>query len=189
MKEKALIRAREHPVLCIAALAALVTIAFVPPDAAYLGYVDVKTLACLFGILAVVGAMRNAGMLDAAALALSSWLATRRAAVLSLTGATLALSLFATNDMALVVMLPLSAAALLRARWDDLIPFTFVMQNLAANLGGMVLPFGNPQNLYLFERFDIPLVDFLAVMALPFALSVALIALCLSLIHISSLAD
>ena len=178
MKEKALIRAREHPVLCIAALAALVTIAFVPPDAAYLGYVDVKTLACLFGILAVVGAMRNAGMLDAAALALSSWLATRRAAVLSLTGATLALSLFATNDMALVVMLPLSAAALLRARWDDLIPFTFVMQNLAANLGGMVLPFGNPQNLYLFERFDIPLVDFLAVMALPFALSVALIALC-----------
>ena len=70
-----------------------------------------------------------------------------------------------------------------------MIPFTFVMQNLAANLGGMVLPFGNPQNLYLFERFDIPLVDFLAVMALPFALSVALIALCcvafvLSLIHI-----
>ena len=59
-----------------------------------------------------------------------------------------------------------------------MIPFTFVMQNLAANLGGMVLPFGNPQNLYLFERFDIPLVDFLAVMALPFALSVALIALC-----------
>ena len=158
MKEKALIRAREHPVLCIAALAALVTVAFVPPDAAYLGYVDAKTLACLFGILAVVGAMRNAGMLDAAALALSSRLATRRAAVLSLTGATLALSLFATNDMALVVMLPLSAAALLRARWDDLIPFTFVMQSLAANLGGMVLPFGNPQNLYLFERFDIPLV-------------------------------
>lgn len=80
--------------------------------------------------------------------------------------------------MALVVMLPLSAAALLRARWDDLIPFTFVMQSLAANLGGMVLPFGNPQNLYLFERYEIPLQDFLAVMALPFALSVVLIALC-----------
>lgn len=119
MKGKALIVARDHPVLCIAALAALATVVFVPPDAAYLGYVDAKTLACLFGILAVAGAMRNAGMLDAAALALSSRLATRRAAVFSLTGATLALSLFATNDMALVVMLPLSAAALLRARWDD----------------------------------------------------------------------
>ena len=178
MKGKALIVARDHPVLCIAALAALATVVFVPPDAAYLGYVDAKTLACLFGILAVAGAMRNAGMLDAAALALSSRLATRRAAVFSLTGATLALSLFATNDMALVVMLPLSAAALLRARWDDLIPFTFVMQSLAANLGGMVLPFGNPQNLYLFERYEIPLQDFLAVMALPFALSVVLIALC-----------
>ena len=102
MKGKALIVARDHPVLCIAALAALATVVFVPPDAAYLGYVDAKTLACLFGILAVAGAMRNAGMLDAAALALSSRLATRRAAVFSLTGATLALSLFATNDLSLI---------------------------------------------------------------------------------------
>ena len=48
------------------------------------------------------------------------------------------------------------------------------MQNLAANLGGMILPSGNPQNLYLYERFSIPLGDFLSVMTLPFAVSVAL---------------
>ena len=169
---------RGHVTLAVAAVAALVTAVLVPPDAEYADYLDAKTLACLFGILAVVGAMRNAGMLDAAARVLASRLATRRAAVLSLVGATWVLSLFATNDMALVVMLPLSAAALLRAGWDDLIPFSFVMQNLVANLGGMVLPFGNPQNLYLYERYGIALGDFLAAMAAPFALSLALVALC-----------
>ena len=169
---------RGHATLAVAAVAALVTAVLVPPDTEYADYLDAKTLACLFGILAVVGAMRNAGMLDAAARVLASRLATRRAAVLSLVGATWVLSLFATNDMALVVMLPLSAAALLRAGWDDLIPFAFVMQNLVANLGGMVLPFGNPQNLYLYERYGIALGDFLAAMAAPFALSLALVALC-----------
>ncbi len=59
-----------------------------------------------------------------------------------------------------------------------MLPFAFIMQNLAANFGGMILPFGNPQNLYLFERFAIPPADFLATMALPFAVSVLLIAVC-----------
>ena len=79
------------------------------------------------------------------------------------------------------MMLPLSAATLLKAGWERSLPFAFIMQNLAANLGGMILPFGNPQNLYLYERFSIPLGDFLSIMALPFAVSVALIALCCAL--------
>ena len=83
----------------------------------------------------------------------------------------------ATNDMALIMMLPLCAATLLKAGWERALPFAFIMQSLAANLGGMIVPFGNPQNLYLFERFDIPLTDFLATMALPFAVSVLLIGL------------
>ena len=91
------------------------------------------------------------------------------------------LSMFATNDLALIMMLPLSAATLLKAGWERSLPFAFIMQNLAANLGGMILPFGNPQNLYLYERFSIPLGDFLSVMALPFVASVALIALCCAL--------
>jgi Na+/H+ antiporter NhaD/arsenite permease-like protein len=56
--------------------------------------------------------------------------------------------------------------------------FTFIMQNIAANLGGMLTPFGNPQNLYLYSYFDIPTGEFMGIMAFPFALSVALITLC-----------
>ena len=170
--------ARTHAVLCVSAVAAAFTMFFVPPDAAYLGYFDFKVLACLFGILAVVVALRNVHVFELAARALVARFSTCRAAVGALVGATLVLSMFATNDMALIMMLPLAATTLLKAGWERALPFAFIMQNLAANLGGMILPFGNPQNLYLFERFHISLGDFLGVMAVPFGVSIALIALC-----------
>lgn len=153
----------------------------VPPDAAYLGYFDLKTLACLFGILALVAALRNAGVFEATARAMVARFSTCRAAIAAIVGITLTLSMVATNDMALIMMLPLCAATLLKAGWERALPFAFVMQSLAANLGGMIVPFGNPQNLYLFERFSIPLADFLAVMALPFVVSVLLIGACCAL--------
>ncbi len=168
---------RTHAVLLVSALAAAATMLVVPPDASYLGYFDLKTLACLFGILALVGALRNAGVFEATARAMVARFSTCRAAVAAIVGITLVLSMIATNDMALIMMLPLCAATLLKAGWERALPFAFIMQSLAANLGGMIVPFGNPQNLYLFERFDIPLTDFLATMALPFAVSVLLIGL------------
>lgn len=169
---------RTHAVLVVSAVAALATVPFVPPDAAYLGYFDLKTLACLFSILALVGALRNVGAFEAVARRAVARFSTCRSAVAALVAATLVVSMAATNDMALIMLLPLSAATLLKAGWERALPFAFIMQNLAANLGGMILPFGNPQNLYLFERFAIPPADFLATMALPFAISVLLIGVC-----------
>ena len=169
---------RTHAVLVVSAVAALATVPFVPPDAAYLGYFELKTLACLFSILALVGALRNVGAFEAVARRAVARFSTCRSAVAALVAATLVVSMVATNDMALIMLLPLSAVTLLKAGWERVLPFAFIMQNLAANFGGMILPFGNPQNLYLFERFAIPPADFLATMALPFAVSVLLIAVC-----------
>lgn len=169
---------RKNIVLTIACVAAVLTCFIVPPDDAYLGYVDVKTIACLFSILAVVGAMRNLGMFQYAARKIIHGFHNCRAAVCALVGVTLLVSMVATNDMALIMMLPLSAATLLAAGWGRALPFTFIMQNLAANLGGMILPFGNPQNLYLFEYFHLGLGEFLEAMAVPFVASVAMIAVC-----------
>jgi Na+/H+ antiporter NhaD/arsenite permease-like protein len=56
--------------------------------------------------------------------------------------------------------------------------FTFIMQNIAANLGGMLTPFGNPQNLYLYTKFNIPTGEFMLIMLLPFLLSIAIITAC-----------
>lgn len=170
--------ARERTVLLVSALAALATVAFVPPDEAYLGYFDVKTLACLFGILAVVGALRGIGLFEHAARLIVARFATCRSAVAALVGSTLVLSMFATNDLALIMMLPLSAATLIGAGHARLVAPVFVLQSLAANLCGMIMPFGNPQNLYLYSYYGLHLGDFLRTMALPFALSTAGVVAC-----------
>ena len=169
---------RQNATASIAAAAALVTMLFVPPDAAYLGYFDLNTLACLFALLAVIRALRNAGFFETVAHAVVRRFKTLRGLGCALVGVTLVCSMFATNDMALLMLLPLSTVTLASTSNERALPFAFVMQAIAANLGGMILPFGNPQNIFLNSRFGIAFPDFLATMALPFAVSVILIALC-----------
>ena len=161
----------------VAVLAALVTCVAVPPDAAYAGYVHVGTLERIAAMLAVVGAMRSEGMIERLAAHVVARLRSPRALVGVLTALTGVASMFVTNDMALLALLPLAAAALLAAGRPDMIAPTFVLQGLAANLCGMVLPFGNPQNIFLTSAYGIGLVDFVRVTLPPFILSCALLAL------------
>lgn len=169
---------REHAVLVVAAMAAAASALAVPPDEAYLGYFDWKTLGCLFCVLAVASALRLMGAFDRAARAAIARFRSPRPLALALVLTTAGLSCVATNDMALIMMLPLSAATLMGANLPRLVAPVFVLQSLAANLCGMIVPFGNPQNLYLYSYYGLGLGDFLATMALPFALSTISIVAC-----------
>ena len=164
--------------LVVAAVAAAASALAVPPDEAYLGYFDWKTLGCLFCVLAVASALRLMGAFDRAARAVIARFRRPGPLALALVLTTAALSCVATNDMALIMMLPLSAATLMGANLPRLVTPVFVLQSLAANLCGMIVPFGNPQNLYLYSYYGLGLGDFLAAMALPFALSTAGIVAC-----------
>ena len=150
----------------------------VPPDASYLAYFDVRTLACLFCLLAIVQAFRGIGVFNVLARAIVRRFTTLRGVVCALVVLTLVASPFITNDMALVMFLPLTTLVLLSSRNGRMLPFTFTMQALAANLGGMLLPFGNPQNIFLSSAFQIPVVDFITTMAPSWGLSVLLIVAC-----------
>lgn len=161
----------------IALLAAGVTVFFVPPDRAYLGYFDVRTLACLFAVLAVVGALRRVGVFAALARRLAAAFRTVRGVCAALVLMTMAGSMLLTNDAALLTFLPLSWAVLHATGSERWAPLLFVLQNSAANLCGMLLPFGNPQNLYLYSYYDIPTGVFLRTMLPPFLLSGALVLL------------
>lgn len=163
---------REHAVLAVAAVAAVASMVVVPPDSAYWGYFDGKTLGCLFCVLAVASALRLMGAFDRAARTVVARFGSPRSLALALVLTTAALSCVATNDMTLIMMLPLSAATLVGAEQTRLIPAVFALQSLAANLCGMIVPFGNPQNLYLYSYYGLHLGDFLRTMALPFAISV-----------------
>ena len=169
---------KTNAVLTIALLAALITSIIVPPDKEYLGYLDYKTLTCLFCTLAVICALRNIRFFSVLAAKIVRLFKTTRSAILALVYITFLGSMLIANDMALLTFLPLGYYVLTSTGNQKYMAFTFIMQNIAANLGGMLTPFGNPQNLYLFNRFSIPTGDFITTMLPPFCIAVALITLC-----------
>ena len=169
---------RANAMLLIALLAAGITVAFVPPDKGYLGYYDARTLACLFCVLAVVCALRNMDLFSALSQQLVQLFHTTRSVVTALVLITLVGSMLLTNDTALLTFLPLSWFVLHATGQDRHLAFTFILQNCAANFGGMLTPFGNPQNLYLFSYYHIASTEFIGIMLPPFLLSIALILLC-----------
>ena len=169
---------RVNLVFVIAVLAAIITSFIVVPDKEYLGYFDFRTLTCLFCTLAVVGALGNIGFFYALAKDIVRRFTTLRSAVLVLIYITFIGSMLIANDMALLTFLPLGYFVLSTTGKEKYMAFTFIMQNIAANLGGMLTPFGNPQNLYLYTKFEIPNLEFMGIMAPPFLLAVALISAC-----------
>lgn len=169
---------KKNLVMMIALAAALATALIVPPDAEYLTYFDFKTLTCLFCVLAVVCALKNMRFFYMLAHKVVQLFKTARLSVLALTYITFIGSMLIANDMALLTFLPLGFLVLSATGKEKYMAFTFIMQNIAANLGGMLTPFGNPQNLYLYTKYQIPTGEFMAIMAPPFLISIATITLC-----------
>lgn len=166
---------KKNTVMVIAFLAAAITTTFVPIDTQYLGYFDFKTLTCLFCVLAVVCALKDIRFFYMLARRIVHLFRNARLSILALVYITFIGSMLIANDMALLTFLPLGYLVLTTTGKEKYMPFTFIMQNIAANLGGMLTPFGNPQNLYLYTKFSIPNAEFVSIMTPPFALAVALI--------------
>ena len=169
---------KKHTVLCIAALAAAVTCFFVPPSADYIDYFDFKTLSCLFLTLAVICALRNIKFFTILARKIVMLTGNLRMLTLSLVYITFIGSMLIANDMALITFLPLGYFALTVTKQEKYMAYIFILQNISANLGGMLTPFGNPQNLYIYSYFNIPTGEFTGIMLAPFLIAVAMLTLC-----------
>ena len=166
---------KKNIVFCVAAVIAVITCFFVPPDSQYLSYFDWRTLACLFLTLAVVCALRNIKFFTILARKLVLFSGNLRSLFIMLIVITFIGSMIIANDMALITFLPLGYFALSVANQTKYMAYLFVLQNISANLGGMLTPFGNPQNLYLYSYFNIPTVQFLKIMFFPFLLAIAIL--------------
>ncbi|MBQ8302105.1 MAG: citrate transporter [Clostridia bacterium] len=169
---------KDNLVLIIAFFAALITSFIVPPDREYLDYFDVKTLSCLFCVLAVVCALRNVRFFYTLAKAIVRKFRNAKIAILALVYITFIGSMLIANDMALLTFLPLGYFILHTTKKEKYLAFAYIMQNIAANLGGMLTPFGNPQNLYLYSKFNIPDSEFVRIMFPPFVVAIVLITAC-----------
>lgn len=169
---------KKHIVLDVAVLAAIITSVLVPPDKNYLGYFDFKTLTCLFITLGVVAALRDIKFFTICARKLISFTGNLRMLFLSVIYITFIGSMLIANDMALITFLPLGYFSLSVTKKEKYAAYLFILQNIAANLGGMLTPFGNPQNLYLYSYFGIPTGEFTAIMLPPFLIAVAMLTVC-----------
>ena len=169
---------RKNTVMCIAFIAAVITSFIIPIDNQYADYFDYKTLSCLFCVLAVVCALKNINFFYILARKVVHLFKNARLCVLALIYITFVGSMLIANDMALLTFLPLGFFVLTSTNKRKYMAFTFIMQNIAANLGGMLTPFGNPQNLYLYSKYNISNAEFIKIMLTPFIISIILITLC-----------
>ena len=162
---------KKETVLFAALVLAAVSCFFVPPDSHYIGYIDFRTLAILFCLMAVMAGLRKICVFDTLARRLLERVKSFKAVVFILWVLCFVFSMFITNDVALITFVPLTIVILrmlgekVRDKW--LIPIV-TMQTIAANLGSMLTPIGNPQNLYLYGKANMDIGDFLLIM-LPYS--------------------
>lgn len=163
---------QQETVLTAAAVLAVVSAFFVLPDAQYLGYIDLRTLAILFSLMTVMAGLRRQGFFDGLGRALLSRTHSTFQLTLVLVGLCFFGSMFITNDVSLLTFVPFTFVVLSRlgadVRRSLLIPVV-CMQTIAANLGSMLTPIGNPQNLYLYGKSGMSIGGFVLLM-LPYTL-------------------
>ena len=158
---------QQETVLTAAAVLAVVSAFFVPPDVQYIGYIDLRTLAILFSLMTVMAGLRRQGFFDGLGRALLSRTHSTFQLTLVLVGLCFFGSMFITNDVSLLTFVPFTFVVLSRlgadVRRSLLIPVV-CMQTIAANLGSMLTPIGNPQNLYLYGKSGMSMAEFLLLM-------------------------
>lgn len=169
---------KKQPVLAIAIVAMLITCSIVGVDRQYLGYFNFRTLATLFCTLAVVSAFAHIHVFEILSRNIVIKLHNLRNATIGLVFITFIGSMLLANDMALLTFLPLGYYVLKSTDNKKAMAFTFIMQNIAANLGGMITPFGNPQNLYLYSYYNIDTMEFVQIMLPSFLAATILIIIC-----------
>jgi len=174
---------KKEAVLCISLLLALVSMAFVPLDSKYISYIDFHTLTILFSLMIVMAGLRSLGVFSM----IGNWMLEKARSTRSLATVLVLLcfvfSMVITNDVALVAFVPFTIDVLIMAGLENYLIRIIVLQTIAANLGSMLTPIGNPQNLYLFSLSGMSMGSFISLM-LPYTLLsfIGLLAACVILI-------
>jgi len=171
---------KKEPVLTVSAICMLFSMLFVPPSKTYLNYIDFRVLALLFCLMAVVAGLQRHGLFVWMARCMLAGKKQLRALFLLLILLPFFASMLVTNDVALITFVPFAILILQLTGQQHYLIFVIVMQTVAANLGSMTTPIGNPQNLYLYSSFRLSAGDFFGAV-LPYTL-LAFPLLCVSVL-------
>lgn len=179
MKEKIVEFVKKEVVLVVATVLAIASAFVIPPSMAYMDYIDWHVLELLFCLMTVMAGLQKCGLFDRLGEALLK--RTKRVWQLCLVLIMLCffLSMAITNDVALITFVPFAIVALQKSGQERLLIPVVVLQTVAANLGSMLTPIGNPQNLYLYNLSQMPLGEFILCMLPNTMLSFVLIVVSL----------
>ena len=154
---------KKEAVLCISALCAVITMFFVPPSAEYIEYMDFRVLCLLMCLMGVVAGFKSVGAFRWLTYQLLRRIKNGRVLGLTLVLLPFFASMLVTNDVALLVFVPFTMLLLSGLGCEKNIIPIIVMQTVAANLGSMATPVGNPQNLFLYSAFSLGAGEFFSV--------------------------
>lgn len=182
MKRKIIKYIKKETVLCIAVLLAAASAFVVPPDKEYLDYIDYRTLAILFCLMSVMAGLQKLGLFQMIAEKLLTKVKSSGQLIMILVLLCFFFSMLITNDVSLITFVPFAFTVLHLLGEEQerrLVIPVVVLQTIAANLGSMMTPIGNPQNLYLYAKAGLSLGEFILLM-LPYTVVslVLLLAIC-----------
>lgn len=159
---------KKESVMLISLLLAVISMFFISPSADYINYIDFRTLALLFCLMTVMTGFNRIGLFKILAESLLEKIRTVRGLVLILMLLCFFSSMIITNDVALITFVPFTITVLKLAGQKKKMILTVSLETAAANLGSMLTPIGNPQNLYLYSAYDMKITDFFSAI-LPYA--------------------
>ena len=163
---------RKETVFCVSLVLAVASMCIVPPDGEYRTYIDFKTLAILFCLMCVMAGLQKAGVFERGAGKLLGHVRGGSGLILVLVLLCFFSGMLITNDVALITFVPFTFIVLDmlgNGQKEKLVLPVVVMQTIAANLGSMLTPIGNPQNLYLFGKAGFSVSGFIMLM-LPYTI-------------------
>lgn len=159
---------KKEKVLVLAFICAVISCFFVKPNLGYIDYIDFRTLGLLFCLMTVSVGLEACGFTSDTASFLMRKCKSTKSLVPVLVLLPFFVSMLVTNDVALIAFVPFAITVLELSDARKLIIPVVVMQTLAANLGSMATPVGNPQNLFLYSKYDLSAGEFFKTV-LPFA--------------------
>ena len=172
---------KNETVLAVALMLAFLSMFIVLPDAEYLGYIDFRTLSILFCLMAVMVGLQEIGLFRFTAEKLLVRVKNTTQLVLILILLCFVFSMLITNDVALITFVPFTFIVLHMlgdGQEKGLLIPVVVFQTIAANLGSMLTPMGNPQNLYLYGKSGMSLISFLGLMLPYTGFSLLILLIC-----------
>jgi Na+/H+ antiporter NhaD/arsenite permease-like protein len=167
---------QKDAVLTVSFFLAVLSFFFCPPGPQYLGYLDFHTLILLFCLMLIVAGLRECGVFDWLGTSLLRHVNSERMVALLLISLCFFCSMLITNDVALITFVPFGILLLRMCHMEQKKILLVTFMTMAANLGSMFTPIGNPQNLYLYSLSGLSLLQFLLMM-LPYTLGAAVLFL------------